>query len=36
MIAYYILMALLPFIEMLLAFIGAAYIYYEYQKSNRR
>jgi len=35
-IAYHILMSLLPFIEMCLAVIGAAFIYYEYQKGRRR
>jgi hypothetical protein len=35
-IAYHILMALLPFIEMCCAIIGAAFIFYEYQKGKRR
>ena len=36
LIAYQILMSLLPFIEMCFAIIGAAFIYYEYKKNNRR
>jgi uncharacterized BrkB/YihY/UPF0761 family membrane protein len=36
LITYNILMALLPFIEMILAFIGAVYLYHEYQKGKRR
>lgn len=36
LIAYYVLLALLPFIELFLALIGAAVIYCQYQKNNRR
>ncbi len=33
---YYLLVALLPYIELFLAFCGAWYIWQEYQKDNRR
>ena len=36
LIAYSIFMALLPYIEACLAVVGAAYVYYEYQKGKRR
>jgi hypothetical protein len=35
-IAYNLLMALLPYIEGALAFIGVGYIYYQYQKNKWR
>ena len=34
-IAYYVLMALLPYVEVFFALLGAGYLYHEYQKNNR-
>ena len=35
-IAFYVFMWLLPYIEMFLAICGACYLWQEYQKNNRR
>ena len=35
-IAFYILMWLLPYIELFLALCGAWYLYQEYERNNRR
>ena len=36
LIAYYVLMALLPYVIAFFAILGAGYLYNEYQKNNRR
>jgi uncharacterized BrkB/YihY/UPF0761 family membrane protein len=36
LIAYYILMALLPYVIAFFAILGAGYVFHEYQKNNRR
>ena len=35
LVAYYVLMALLPYVIAFLAILGAGYLYNEYQKNNR-
>jgi uncharacterized BrkB/YihY/UPF0761 family membrane protein len=35
-IAFYVLMSLLPYIELFLALCGAWYLYQEYERNNRR
>ena len=36
LIAFYVLMALLPYVVAFFAILGVGYIYHEYQKNNRR
>jgi len=36
LIAYYIVLRLLPYLVGLCAILGAGYIFHEYQKNNRR
>jgi uncharacterized BrkB/YihY/UPF0761 family membrane protein len=36
LVAYYVLMALLPYVIAFFAILGAGYLYNEYQKNNRR
>jgi uncharacterized BrkB/YihY/UPF0761 family membrane protein len=35
-IAFYVFMALLPYVVAFFAILGAGYLYHEYQKNNRR
>ena len=36
LIAFYVLMALLPYVVAFFAILGVGYMYHEYQKNNRR
>jgi len=36
LIAFYVLMALLPYVVAFFAILGVGYLYHEYQRNNRR